>query len=99
MTLKYIIDKTLNEGIAEVAGQKGLNLQSLNNYLKEVKIQLKNKNNLEEFKKQYPILNIFINRAFAMYNKVLQNGYQVDNTKNNFDNSIMPILKNFYNSL
>ena len=34
-----------------------------------------------------------------MYNKVLQNGYQVDNTKNNFDNSIMPILKNFYNSI
>lgn len=99
MTLKYIIDKTLNEGIAEVAGQKGLNLPSLNNYLKEAKIQLKNKNNLEEFKKQYPNLNIFINRAFAMYNKVLQNGYQVDNTKNNFDNSIMPILKNFYNSL
>lgn len=99
MTLKYIIDKTLNEGIAEVAGQKGLNLPSLNNYLKEAKIQLKNKNNLEEFKKQYPNLNIFINRAFTMYNKVLQNGYQVDNTKNNFDNSIMPILKNFYNSL
>ena len=99
MTLKYIIDKTLNEGIAEVAGQKGLNLQSLNNYLKEVKIQLKNKKKLEKFKKQYPNLNIFINRAFAMYNKVLQNGYQVDNTKNNFDNSIMPILKNFYNSL
>ena len=99
MTLKYIIDKTLNEGIAEVAGQKGLNLPSLNNYLKEAKIQLKNKNNLEEFKKQYPNLNIFINRTFAMYNKVLQNGYQVDNTKNNFDNSIMPILKNFYNSL
>ena len=24
---------------------------------------------------------------------------QVDNTKNNFDNYIMPILKNFYNSL
>lgn len=34
-----------------------------------------------------------------MYNKVLQNGCQVGNIKNNFDNSIMPILKNFYNSL
>ena len=55
---------------------KPINLPSLNNYLKEAKIQLKNKNNLEEFKIQYPNLNIFINRAFAMYNnKVLQNGY------------------------
>lgn len=41
MTLKYIIDKTLNEGIAEVVGQKGLNLPSLNNYLKEAKNTIK----------------------------------------------------------
>ena len=55
MTLKYIIDKTLSEGIAEVAGQKGLNLPSLNNYLKEAKIQLKNKNNLKELKNNIQI--------------------------------------------
>ena len=97
MTLKQIINKSL---LLEVAGQKGLNIETLKSYLKEVEIKLKNnKVYLEDFYIQYPNLNIFIKRTFEMYNRVLQNGYERNNSQNNFEKTIKPILTNFYNSL
>ena len=101
MTLRQIINNfLLLEGIAEVAGQKGLNIKTLKSYLEEVETKLKNnKVYLEDFYIQYPNLNIFIKRVFEMYNRVLQNGYERNNSQNNFEKTIKPILANFYNSL
>ena len=48
---------------------------------------------------QYPTVGLFLQRAFAMYNKKLQQGYIINNSKNNFENSIKPALIDFYNSL
>lgn len=101
MTLRKIIKSNLlTEGAAEIAGQKAFDIKELNSYLKELKTKLKNnKKSLEDFKEQYPDLNIFIRIAFGMYNRVLQNGYERDNSQRNFERTIQPILTEFYNSL
>ena len=101
MTLKQIIKKELLlEGIAELAGQKGLDIFKLTSFLEETKARLKsNKKVLDDFYLQYPDLNTFIKIAFGMYNKVLQNGYQINNSQNNFEKTIKPLLIKFYNSL
>lgn len=44
--------------------------------------------NKKDFLEQYPNSDIFVKRAF-----------QVNNSSANFDNTIKPILLNFYNSL
>jgi hypothetical protein len=101
MTLREIIkNNLLTEGAAEIAGQKAFNIKALNSYLEELKTKLKsNKNCLEDFKEQYPNLETFTKIAFGMYNKVLQNGYERNNSQKNFQRTIEPILINFYNSL
>ena len=101
MTLREIIkNNLLTEGAAEIAGQKAFNIKALNSYLEELKTKLKsNKNCLEDFKEQYPTLETFTKIAFGMYNKVLQNGYERNNSQKNFQRTIEPILISFYNSL
>ena len=34
-----------------------------------------------------------------MYNRKLQNGYEINNTAQNFEKTIKPLLTDFYNSL
>ena len=100
MKLKTLIDLCLTEGIAENAGQICFDINKLNNYLNKTKKQLElNKKAKNEFFFQYPNCNIFIKRAFGMYNKILNQGFIIDNSNNSFDKTIKPILVNFYNSL
>ena len=65
MTLRKLVNNILTEGIAEVAGQKCFDLSALQTYLKNLKV------NKKDFLEQYPNSDIFVKRAFQMYNRVL----------------------------
>lgn len=99
MTLKNIIDNLLNEGIAEniiIDYIDNGNLQSALNIQKQL---LKNTANKKEFFFQYKDVNIFLERAFGMYNRKMSQGFKRDNTNFNFDKYIKPCLISFYNDL
>lgn len=102
MNLKNLINYILceEEGIAELAGQCGMNIKKLNIFLNEKTTELKNnKIKLKEFFTQYETYNKFKLRAFGMYNRALSQGYQINNSNINFEKIIEPILKNFYKNL
>ena len=99
MTLKNIIDNLLNEGIAEniiIDYIDNGNLQSALNIQKQL---LKSIANKKEFFFQYKDVNIFLERAFGMYNRKMSQGFERDNTNFNFDKYIKPYLISFYNDL
>ena len=100
MTLKELIDLQLNEGIAENSMTWIFDLNKMKNYLNQEKIKLlKYKADRKEFLLQYNNLELFLKRAFEMYNQKLKNGYNVDNSTRNFEKTIKPILVDFYNSI
>ncbi len=100
MTLKELIDLQLNEGIAENSMNYGFDLNKMKNYLNQEKIKLlKYKAEKENFLFQYETAEKFLNRAYDMYNHKLKTGFEINNSKQNFENTMKPILLNFYNSI
>ena len=99
MTLKNIIDQVLLEGCAENIISEYFSKKDLNNILLKTKKKLENKVNKKEFFIQYKTKDVFIERAFQMYNKILSQGYIRNNSNTNFEKNIKPMLEAFYNSL
>ena len=99
MKLKTLIDLYLTEGIADLIVIDYFNKTNLQQSIINAKRLLSSKNKKDDFFDQYPTVDLFLQRAFAMYNKKLQQGYIINNSKNNFENSIKPALIDFYNSL
>lgn len=99
MTLKNIIDQVLLEGYAENIISEYFSKKDLNNTLLKTKKILENKLNKKEFFIQYETKDVFIERAFQMYNKILSQGYIRNNSNTNFKKNIKPMLEAFYNSL
>ena len=100
MTLKELIDLQLNEGIAENSMNYGFDLNKMKTYLNQQRIRLlKYKFEKENFLSQYETVENFLNRAFGMYNQKLKTGFEINNSKQNFEKTMKPILIDFYNSI
>ena len=100
MTIRKLLDLLLNESVAEYAMTWIFDLNKMKAYLNQQRIRLlKYKAEKKEFLFQYRNLEIFLKRAFEMYNQKLKNGYAIDNSTRNFEKTIKPILIDFYNSI
>ena len=89
----------MTEGVADLIVIDYFNKTNLQQSIINAKRLLSSKNKKDDFFDQYPAVDLFLQRAFVMYNKKLQQGYIINNSKNNFENSIKPALIDFYNSL
>ena len=100
MTIKNILDLLLNEGIAENSMNYGFDLNKMKEYLNREKLRLlKYKADKKKFLFQYETAEKFLSRAYDMYNHKLKTGFEINNSKQNFENTMKPILLNFYNSI
>ena len=84
MKLKTLIDFCLAEGIADLIVIDYFNKTNLQQSIINAKRLLSSKNKKDDFFDQYPTVDLFLQRAFVMYNKKLQQGYIINNSKNNF---------------
>lgn len=86
MKLKQLLDIILKEeGVAETAGAYGFNISELQNFFD-----------------YYPNYERFKLLAFSMYNRkfiISNKDNKINNSNKTFENTIEPILKDFYYDL